>query len=128
MFDLQLTNTCSSAILYPSEQMFVLRRIYIMTKRSFFISVLTIVLSLCVIIAAFFGGKMNANASGKYTEKQYISYEIQNGDTLWSIAENMCQNAGISSASYIKEIRKINHLTSDLITEGNKLVLIQYHE
>ena len=99
-----------------------------MSKRSFAISLFTVISSLFIILLAFFGGNQSADASGKYTEKQYITYEIQEGDSLWSIAEAMCRDKGISCKEYIEEVRSINHLSTDLITEGNKLVLVQFHQ
>ena len=60
--------------------------------------------------------------------KYYTSLEIQSGDTLWSIASRYADEAYISVEDYIKEIKVINHLPSDMIIEGHYLTVFYYSE
>ena len=55
----------------------------------------------------------------------YTSYEIQPGDTLWSIADQFMGPDYTDKATFIDNIKALNHLSTDSITAGNYIV-IQY--
>ena len=59
--------------------------------------------------------------------KYFKSIEIQSGDSLWSIAEEYCDEAYDGDIrEYIAEIKELNSLTSDHIHAGRKLLVIYY--
>ena len=53
------------------------------------------------------------------TYKYYTSIRVSSGDTLWDIA---------NISSYIAEVREINHLSSNQITDGMYLCIPYYSE
>ncbi len=53
----------------------------------------------------------------------YKSIEIASGDTLWSIAEEYADDSYENSQHYIAEVKKINHLESDVIHQGQFLTV-----
>ena len=53
----------------------------------------------------------------------YKSITIHENDTLWSIAEQY-KPESYSVDRYIKELKELNHLQSDQIYTGNKLIII----
>ncbi len=53
----------------------------------------------------------------------YTSYEIQSGDTLWSIADQFMGPDFTDKDDFIENIKTINHLGDDNITAGNFLVI-----
>ena len=55
--------------------------------------------------------------------KQYMSYEIQKGDTLWDISNQYNNCSMESSKDYILEVKRINHLDSDKIYAKSFLVI-----
>lgn len=57
------------------------------------------------------------------TYKYYTSIRVSSGDTLWDIAK---EYSDISS--YIAEVREINHLSSNQITDGMYLCIPYYSE
>jgi len=66
-------------------------------------------------------------ASASSGDKYYKSVTIQNGDTLWSIAEEyMDPNEYSDIRVYINEIKSINNLRSDTITHGQHLIVSYY--
>lgn len=70
-----------------------------------------------------------ANAGTKETAsnyKYYTSIEIQRGDSLWSIAETYISDEYDSVQDYIDEIKSINHITDDTITQGSYLCVPYY--
>jgi hypothetical protein len=59
--------------------------------------------------------------------KYFKSVQIEKGDTLWSIAkENIDYTHYRNTSEYVKEVRKMNSLTSDNIIEGNYIIVPYY--
>lgn len=57
--------------------------------------------------------------------KYYTSIQIEKDDTLWSIAGNYVSGTN-TTINYINEIKEINHLDSDLIYQGQNLIIYYY--
>lgn len=55
--------------------------------------------------------------------KCYKSIELQEGDTLWGIAETYMDDTYESVDEYISELKKLNNLESDEIHEGCYLMV-----
>ena len=58
--------------------------------------------------------------------KYYKSITIEQGDSLWSIAEEYCTDAYEDTRDYIDELKELNGLTSETIHEGQHLVVAYY--
>lgn len=58
--------------------------------------------------------------------KYYKSIEIQEGDSLWSIAEDHMSEEYSSIHEYIDEVVEINNLNSTQIHEGQYLIVGYY--
>ena len=54
----------------------------------------------------------------------YESYEVQQNDTLWKIAEQYAASYGSSVDAYVKLLRDINHLSGDRIITGQRLIVL----
>lgn len=68
----------------------------------------------------------NAGTTNSVRHKYYTSVEIESGSSLWEIAEEYMTEEYDSVEDYIKEVKKINHLTEDLIYEGAYLCVPYY--
>lgn len=64
------------------------------------------------------------DAAGR--SKYYTSIMIECGDSLWSIAEKYRTVEYASISDYIREVKEINHLTSDVIKRGCSLCVPYY--
>ncbi|MCM1468464.1 MAG: LysM peptidoglycan-binding domain-containing protein [Alistipes sp.] len=64
------------------------------------------------------------NKSADKIYRYYTSIEIKPGDSLWSIASVYCADMDMSVSDYIKEIKRLNRLSSDSITSGQYLTII----
>ncbi len=77
----------------------------------------------CILSAfIFFSNKATAeNENEVYT--YYTSYEIQPGDTLWSIADQYTSAENSDKEQFISNLKENNHMLDDEITAGNYLII-----
>ena len=69
-----------------------------------------------------FTGRAAAESSREvYT--YYTSYEVQPGDTLWTIADQFMGPDFTDKEDFIKNIKHMNHMLDDNITAGKYLVI-----
>lgn len=59
--------------------------------------------------------------------KYYTSIQIDQGDTLWTIAEEYCYDSS-QLKDYVREIKEINNLKSNEIHAGNYLTIVYYSD
>ena len=99
-------------------------------KNIYSIIPVAIVLVMLILILVFsFTLKTNAKENKKNNKvKCYSSILIEDGDTLWSFAEEYKPSDSISTKSYIKEIKAINSLSSDTIHSGNYIIVYYYND
>ncbi len=79
----------------------------------------------CVICGSIFTSAKNPETDiPQY--KYYKSITIEQGDSLWSIAEQYCNDEYKDTYEYINEIKQLNGLDADTIHEGQHLVVAYY--
>lgn len=87
------------------------------------------ILALVAILAILLGTGINAfassNDSAEY-HKYYTSIQVENGDTLWSIADQYMTGCDMDKQSYIDEVCQLNHLSDDQIHSGDYLIVAYY--
>ena len=84
--------------------------------KKFLLILLTILMILCV--AKMVMGNTGRPAEGEY----YESVEIQQGDTIWEIAERYKPNDR-KTAEYVKEIMEFNKTDSPNIKSGHHIII-----
>lgn len=80
--------------------------------------IFTVVLILLV-MSAF--STITVNASGS-SANVYETVTVQPGDTLWSIAERHMDDSK-DIRKFIYEIKKLNNVSADTLTAGQKLMI-----
>ena len=95
------------------------RRIFILFATLFIITIGSVVCG-----SIFSAAKDPATDIPQY--KYYKSITIEQGDSLWSIAEEYCTNAYEDNHEYVNELIQLNGLTSETIHEGQHLVVAYY--
>ena len=91
------------------------------------ISISALILSI-IIVFSVSGLVTNARStSDKQEYKYFMSYELERGDSLWSIASEYCDTHYDSVEDYMEEICIINSISaeSDLIAGTN--IIIPYY-
>ena len=92
--------------------------------------VLLLAVTLMITVGSIVFGTIFSSANNPATDipqyKYYKSIIIEQGDSLWSIAEEYCTDSYASTREYINEIKQLNALTSETIHEGQHLVVAYY--
>lgn len=101
-------------------------------KRQLRNRIMMFVFSICLIVAiAISCHAITTHAEsdiGNLSFKYYTEIEVEYGDTLWSIAQEYKDSHYNSTMQYIKEVISINHLSGDLVKEGQKLIVPYYSD
>lgn len=85
------------------------------------------IMSVLVISTIFFSFSAKASDTSNETcYKYYTSILIQDGDSLWSLAEKYRDERFPSKKAYIDEIRKMNNLADDVLISGQYLIIPYY--
>lgn len=64
---------------------------------------------------------------GEPSYKYYTNVEIQNGDTLWGLADAYMDAEHYDSRTdYMNEVMNINHMVTDRLVAGQKLIIPYY--
>lgn len=79
-----------------------------------------LVILLCILISI----KTDANISTGY--KYYTTIQVEEGDSLWSIAETYYSPDYSDYNEYIAEVKSINNMNNDNIKKGSYLVIPYY--
>ncbi|MCR4717663.1 MAG: LysM peptidoglycan-binding domain-containing protein [Lachnospiraceae bacterium] len=89
------------------------------------ISKLSILLVILAVVAIALGFS-KASAKTVTQEKHFVSITIEEGDTLWSIAEENISPEYDDINDYIKEVMRTNCLSSTDITAGRHIIIPRY--
>lgn len=91
---------------------------------------LVLIVVFIMLLSGFFGRSLmyvmaeeETNAS---PEKFYTSIHLEEGDTLWSIAQTYYTDSDESVEEYVRELRQINSLSDDHIDAGHYLTVRYY--
>ena len=60
--------------------------------------------------------------------RYYKSIRIENGDNLWTIADQYRQGSPMSVEEYVKELKQMNNLREDTIHAGQYLTVVYFQE
>lgn len=105
-----------------------MNRIYNQTdNQQFYIIVMTIcfVIAIAVTYGSFIS-LAKSNLPEEQVTKYYTSIQIQDGDTLWEVANAYITTEYDSINDYIKEVKHLNSLDDDKIHEGQFLTVPYY--
>ena len=78
-----------------------------------------------IVFGSIFSSANNPERNFKQ-HKYYKSIVIEDGDSLWSIAEDYCTETCDDTRAYVNELKELNGLSSETIYEGQHLLVIYY--
>lgn len=83
-----------------------------------------------MVVSGFFGHSLmqvmaEEEESCTY-HKYYTSIRLEEGDTLWSIAQEYNVHSEKTMEEYVRELRQMNSLLDDTIHAGNYLTVAYY--
>lgn len=84
----------------------------------------SIIYMICMMNTALPIGAESDMTSAKY--KCYTSYYVEAGDSLWSIALDHMSDEYVHPDAYIQEVKNINHIVGDQITQGTYITIPYY--
>ena len=92
-------------------------------------SISALILSI-IIVFCIFGVDTNARSIEDHPEYKYFTnYELEYGDTLWSIAEMHADHHYDSIEDYIDEVCTINSISKDTrLISGTSLIIPYYSQ
>lgn len=88
------------------------------------ICVTSLTIALCILFSEIY---TYANDQSQY-EKQYMSLLINEGDTLWSIADTYNYSMMLSKEEYIDEVCRLNNISKNYIHSGKYIIIPYYIE
>ena len=94
-------------------------------KRSFLYAIVL----LCAVVLGMLWVTSDTASAGtqeSVRHKYFTSIEIKEGTSLWEIAQEYQTEEYDSTEDYIREVKKINHMKSDVIYEGSYLCIPYY--
>lgn len=84
------------------------------------------ILLISMILLSILLGTIIVNASDtRQPVKYYTSIEVEHNDTLWSLEERY-NNGTEDRDMYINNIKQLNNMRTDIITEGRYILLYYY--
>ncbi|MBQ6230060.1 MAG: hypothetical protein IJJ74_02965 [Eubacterium sp.] len=96
-----------------------------MNKRNILLAVAITLIFASIML--FSNASSDNKASASTTKhKYYTSISIEDGDSLWSIAEKYAAPESGSYSDFISEVKQINDLHGDQIEYGCSIVIPQY--
>ena len=83
---------------------------------------LTILATVFVITGCLKANQVKAS-SAKEENVYYKTIQVEEGDTLWTLADQYMGSNSFDRQQYIDEVKEMNHLTDDTIESGSYLMI-----
>lgn len=93
-------------------------------KRIIFLTLVTVV-SIVILLGSSIHALANSN-DNRPVNKYYTSITVENGDTLWDIADTYISGYDVDKADYVNEISQLNNLSDGCIHAGQSIVVAYY--
>ena len=68
----------------------------------------------------------NVKAAEPVQDRIYVSVRIKTNDTLWSIAEQYCEQGSV--AAYVNDLKEINGIVNDRALKPGASLMVYYYQ
>ena len=91
-----------------------------------------VLLAVCMLFLGVYIGsrrvsQVEAKGNEIHREKYYTAITVEQGDTLWSIADEYMTSEYTDRDSFMDEVREMNHLTGSIIHADSTLLVPYYN-
>ena len=100
------------------------RRLVIVRKQRLALCIIGCIAILCGV--CFIHTNTDTVKAKNDNHKYFTHILIEEGDTVWNIAEEYITAEYDSTAEYVYEVERVNHISADDITEGCYLMIPYY--
>ena len=87
------------------------------------VAFIAVVIILCGTIHIF-----ASSGDSRLYNKYYTSVRVEEGDTVWSIADRYITDSQVSKRAYVDEICRLNSLTDGNVRSGDYIVVSYYSQ
>lgn len=106
-----------------------MRRRQQVTRQRMVVATITLLVVFCGTLLGSSMASVRSEASAEHGSiKYYTSIQIEQGDTLWSIADTYLTAGYATVQDYIDEVKELNHLGPDEIHSGQYLTIPYYSD
>lgn len=87
------------------------------------------ILFAAILLFIILGSSIHILANGSDNcpfNKYYTSIQVEDGDTLWSIADKYIGENSVDKESYVNDICRMNNLTDGQIHSGEYIIVAYY--
>lgn len=125
---------CSGAILYTYKRTHVLRYAHNGTAlgrlhmRKLMVKLVAACFTVLLFVTIFMGRTMFTSMAKEESAATpyYKSVRIQEGDSLWELANQYKDGSSMSTHEYVDQLRQMNSLKKDTIHAGQYLTVVYY--
>lgn len=82
----------------------------------------TILATICIVTNCLKANQANASTA-REENVCYKTIQVEEGDSLWTLADEYMGNSSFDRQQYIDEVKEMNHLTDDTIESGAYLMI-----
>lgn len=121
-----MRRTYNNKISARANQNMQRREQFVRMEKKFLALIGIVFISLFIILGSSIKTLANAHST-EPMNKYYTSIRIENGDTLWNIAEQYSVRGIASQEEILKEICEINHISKDDILHSSEYIVVPYY-
>ncbi len=103
------------------------KRALVVAVQKRFIAICAILLASIIILSGTTFVAFAKSSKKVKPVKEYISIQVQSGDSLWSIADEYTKEYDLDIDEYIQDVKNVNGLKSNDIHSGQFIIVPSYH-
>ena len=90
-------------------------------------AMMVVMISVFAMMLGAFVLRSKAESDKNHKFKYYTGIRLEYGDTLWSIADEFMDSEFYTHASYVEEVKSINHIHDEDAVIAGKMLIVPYY-
>ena len=96
------------------------------TRKPFILILSMVLISVFILLGSSIRAFASSGCSNEY-HKYYTCITLQNGDTLWDLADDYTIDGVMSREEFMKEVCRMNHIRKDTVLKSGDSLAIAYY-